>query len=209
MWGAGSFLFVQQGPKLTPKKGPQPPPLTTFIGRRPSVEDELQLKMTFVGRGPSLEDNLQRKTTFGGRRPLVEDDLQWKTTFVGRWPLVEDDLMWKTTFGRRRPLVKDNLQWKTTFGGRRPSMEDNLRLILSCCLIRFVAFLGTKASFNTSSISSCITKSWISLFHWYDSNWYFPLMSFFAHWYLYQPQTFNQKVTLVQNFSRLSLYVQF
>ena len=39
-----------------------------------------------VGRRPSVEDDLQWKMTFGGRRSLVEDNLQWKMTFVGSLP---------------------------------------------------------------------------------------------------------------------------
>ena len=39
-------------------------------------------KTTFGGRRPLVEDDLQWKTTFGGRQPSVEDDL------------LEEDLRW-------------------------------------------------------------------------------------------------------------------
>ena len=41
-------------------------------------------KTTFGGRRPSVEDDLQWKITFGGRQPSAEDDFWWKATFVGR-----------------------------------------------------------------------------------------------------------------------------
>ena len=53
-------------------------------------------KTTFDGRRPSVEEDLQWKTTFGGRRPSVEDDLWWKKTYGGKRPSVEDDFWWKT-----------------------------------------------------------------------------------------------------------------
>ena len=114
----------------------------TFIGRWPSLEDDLQWegdlgwKTTFGERWSLVEDDLWWKMTFGGRQPSVEDELLWKTTFGGRHPLVEDDLRKKTTFCGRRPLLEDDLWRKTTFVGRQPS-ED-----LACYLLRFAAFLN-------------------------------------------------------------------
>ena len=35
----------------------------------------------FVGRQPSVEDDLWWKMTFGGEKPLVEDNDRWKLTF--------------------------------------------------------------------------------------------------------------------------------
>ena len=51
--------------------------------------------LAFIGRRPSLEDDLR-----------WEDDPLWKTTYVEGRLLVEEDLLWKTTFGGRRHLVK-------------------------------------------------------------------------------------------------------
>ena len=96
---------------------------TTFGGRRPSLEGNLQWKY-----------NLRWKTAFGkGRWPSVEDGLWWKTTYSGRQPSVEDGLRWKTTFVERRPS-EDNLRLRTTFSGRRPLLDP--------CMLptRFAAF---------------------------------------------------------------------
>ena len=50
------------------------------------------MKTTFNGRRPQMEDDLQWKTTSNGRRPPMEEDLQWKTTSNGRWPTMEGNL---------------------------------------------------------------------------------------------------------------------
>ena len=101
----------------------------------------LEAEIWYVDRSHKCKIN--QGVMVGGRGPLVEDDLRWKTTFGGRRPTVEDDLQWTTTFGGRRPSVEDDLWWKMTYGGRRPSVEDDFwwKTILSCCLLRFAAFL--------------------------------------------------------------------
>ena len=119
--------------------------------------------MTFGGTRPLVEDNLLWKTTFGGRRPSVEDDFRWETHSV------EDNLLWKTTFEGWQSLVEDTLQWRKTFGGiwpsgkttfarrpggGRPSVQDDFRwkMILTCCLFGFAAFLVQNLKIEKSKI---------------------------------------------------------
>ena len=82
--------------------GASPPCVCLFVRLHCGCVPPLNVlwwKTTFIGRRPSVEDKLRWKTTFGGRCPLVEDGLRWKTTFSGRQPSVEDDPPWKKTFG--------------------------------------------------------------------------------------------------------------
>ena len=47
--------------------------LTTLDGRRPLMEDCLQLMMSNDGSLSLMEDNLGWRTAFGGGQPLMED----------------------------------------------------------------------------------------------------------------------------------------
>ena len=94
----------------------------------------------------------------------------------GKWPSVKEDLRWKKTFSGRQPLVEDDLQWKTSFSGRQPSVEDALPWILACCLLRFVAFLG---SMLPQYMALCI-----SYFRFVCQKKFKPLLSKVGGWAL-------------------------
>ena len=70
--------------------------------------DDSLWKTTFKGRHPSLEDNLQleddhEQTKFEGKQIWQKDDLGRNTTFD------EDNLGGITSLDGRRPLIQDNL----------------------------------------------------------------------------------------------------
>ena len=70
------------------------------------MEDSLQWMTTFNGRRPSMEGDLQWKTAFDGKQPSMEDNIWWKTTFDGIWPLMLDKICWKIAFHWRTTTSK-------------------------------------------------------------------------------------------------------
>ena len=127
------------------------------------MKDDLQWMTTFGGRRPSVEDDLWWKKTYGGRRPLVEDDLLWKTTFSGRRLLVEDDpcMLPSPLWGifKTRSKYYHHIGatcWPTVGGGvwRGSAKSPSLTLLLKPFLPTF------------------LFKVWIILIYWRKTTYY-------------------------------------